>query len=228
MIQIIEGDNILLSRQYLLAMTNKSREKGLEILQFNGKKVQLEDIRQAVGSNSLFGQDKMVIIENLLTSIKSSRKQEISKYIFENKTVNQILLWEESVIDKRTIPRGLDIQTFKIETNIFHFLDNLKPDNRRLLVLELKELLKNNPPEMIFYLLIRHFRFLLIASQLKESGLEKLAPWQKYKFIKQASLFNYPFLYRLYRQLLEIDYNQKSGFDILPLDARLDVFLANL
>ena len=100
----------------------------------------------------------------------------------------------------------------------------------------LKESIKKDSPEMVFYMLARRIRELVIALDLGKKGL-KGAPWQIGKLIHQAKNFTQhqedagqglKQLKSVYQQLLEIDIDIKTGRSFMPLDWHLDLLIANI
>jgi DNA polymerase III delta subunit len=55
-----------------------------------------------------------------------------------------------------------------------------------------------------------------------------LAPWQQAKFLRQAQRFSLEQLLKIHRQLLKIDYEQKTGRAVLPLASQLDLLITDL
>jgi len=102
--------------------------------------------------------------------------------------------------------------------------------------------------EMVFFMLIRQIRLLLALSQTRHSGeeerrlqnpdsgrarmteneideLKKMAPWQKSKLEKQASLFPQEQLIVFYQKLFTIEVGQKTGTLTAPLVSTIDFLL---
>jgi DNA polymerase III delta subunit len=223
-ISIICGENQIASR---LALSEKIKNAGLlkiEIVNLDGTKINLEQIRSATGSSSMFGHDKLIIIENLLSSQKSQRKDKIFEYLFKKELNNEIVLWEGKNVDRRTIPQGLAIKVFELDKLLFKFLDSIKPNFSTISLTILKELEQTVAPELIFFMLTRQIRQLILARE----NLYRGAPWQEGKLKSQAKLFNSGHLEKVYQELQEIDYNQKTGNDALNLISRLDLLIVSL
>jgi hypothetical protein len=116
---------------------------------------------------------------------------------------------------------------FKIPGNIFKFLDSVRPKNTKTMILLLHDSIVNEDTEMIFYMLVRQFRFLLLAKE-DSNNLVKMPSWQSQRFLKQAESFSFSDLKKIYNKLLEIDIGQKTGKAIVPLVTELDLLIANL
>ena len=202
----------------------KTQQNKIEIVNLDGTKITLEQIRSATGSSSMFGNDKLIVIENLLSSQKSQRKEKITDYLFHKEFNNEIILWEGKNVDRRTIPQGLVIEVFEPDKHLFKFLESLKPNSAVISLSILKQLEKTEAPELIFYMLTRQVRQLILAKE----NLYKGAPWQESKLKAQASQFKAGQLELIFKELEKIDYNQKTGNDALDLTSRLDILIASL
>lgn len=221
MIKILHGENIVQSRKRLTEIVDKSRNSGTEIVYLDGSKVSLTEARSALESGSLFGKTKLVVIENL------KERKEILSYLNKGKFDNDLIIWEQKEIRNDILPKS-EKEIFKLTPLIFRFLDSLKPGNTKESLRLLAELKQTEEPEMIFYMLVRQFRLLIIACDLGPSGLSELSPWQQKKFLGQSGEFNLEQLKEIYKKLLEIDFNQKTSGDAFPLSSRLDLFVSSL
>ena len=74
----------------------------------------------------------------------------------------------------------------------------------------------------------RRIKSLLIAKDLGKNGLSKMAPWQQAKLLNQAGKFETKTLLFCHRQLLEIDWHQKTGQAFLPLASQLDLLVTSI
>jgi DNA polymerase III, delta subunit. len=75
MIKLLHGDNQLESRNELNRLISGAESK--ELIRLDGEKTSLNEIVQALESSSLFGMEKLVIIENLFSRRQSKEKKEI-------------------------------------------------------------------------------------------------------------------------------------------------------
>lgn len=223
---ILHGENTVLSRHQL---TNFSQRFQGEIVLLDGEKINLTDLKQAVESRTLFGQKRLVVIENLLTRRPSSAKDKLLKYLKEEKSTN-LIIWEKKTIDGRNlIPfRFAKIEKFVIPSIIFKFLDSFSPDNKKNALNFFHQSLRQEAPEMVFYLLSRRVCELMILKDLGTKELSNRADWQKAKLAHQAKNFELKKLIFIYQLLLKIDWQQKTGRAPFPLASQLDLLLASL
>lgn len=228
---ILHGTNIVASRKMLVEQKERARQKGMEIIELSGKNLDLVDLKQALESASLFGQDRLVVIENFFSRPKSKTKEKITSYLKPLLSETELILWEGKQIDGRVLRGFADgnrIQVFKLPAVIFKFLDSVQPGGAKLTLNWLHQTLKTQVPEVVFYMLARRIKNLLIAKDLGKKGLTGLAPWQQGRLLHQASKFSLKGLLVLHQALLRIDWEQKTGQASLPLTSSLDLLIASL
>lgn len=225
-VKIFHGENIVESRKALWQEVSKAKEKGVEVVTLNGAKTDLTEIRSALESSSLFGQDKLVILENFLSLASCPFKKKSLDYLKKGKFENSLILWEEKQL--RSIPLKVPIKLFRLDPILFRFLESLRQEQPGKSLALLEKLKKKEKPEMIFYMIARQVRLLILAKDLGQSGLTGFATWQKQRLISQAKFFNLEHLIRIYKKLLEIDLEQKTSRDPLPLSSRLDLLVSEI
>ncbi|MBU3956737.1 hypothetical protein KKI19_00445 [Patescibacteria group bacterium] len=222
---IIHGDNQVESRQFLIAQIEQAKAKDKEVVRFEGKKVEMEQLHQALEELSLLGKKKLVVIENLL--IKSPPKS-IINYLFKNQPKN-LIIWEGKEISQSKISQlKAQAKLFKLPPIIFKFLDALLPGNSRQSLSLLKQAVGQSSAENVFYMLARQIRYLIIANQIGKEGLSGLHPFQQQKIASQAKKFQLSQLLTLHRKLLYIDWQQKTGQAPMDLAGQLDLLVASL
>ena len=154
--------------------------------------------------------------------------------INENEGKSNIIIWEEKEISPKVLslfPKA-QIQTFKIPKLIFNFLDGIKPGNGQSLIILFHKLLENTSVEIILFMIVRQIRLLLAVSFKNKSDgideLNKIAPWQRGKMERQASLFKIGQLVDLYSKIYELDLSQKTGTLSMPLVNAIDFLLLDI
>ncbi|HNP89699.1 MAG TPA: hypothetical protein PKI75_03705, partial [Candidatus Woesebacteria bacterium] len=168
-------------------------------------------------------------IENLFSSLKSKEKDKIIKYLAStNNDFPDVLIWEPKEIAKSvSLNKNWQIKLYKFSSFLFNFLDQLKPGSTAKNITNFHQCLKSEPAEMVFSMIIRQFRLLILAKD-NDRYLNKMAPWQKSKLLSQAKLFPLHDLKQNYRRLLEIDFRQKTSGTPFDLSSELDLFLSDL
>ncbi len=228
---ILHGENIVASRKALEQEVATFKKKGAdEIIALDGGKLELTELKQALESTSLLGKNRLVIIENLLSSTKGKRKEEMLDYLKQENRDKPLILWESKEIGKlglKKLTSKAKINLFKIPPLIFKFLDSLSSQNKKETLKLLHQCLRTDSPEIVFYMICRQMRLLIIARDLGEKGLP-LAPWQQAKFLNQAQKFSLDQLLKIHQRLLRIDYEQKTGKAPMPLASQLDLLITDL
>lgn len=230
MITILHGENIVASRNRLLELRQKAEGKEIVTLPAN---VDITMFKQAAESTSLFGDDRLIIIEQLLTKIGRKTSDEALRYLTSSTFDASCILWETKTIPPSILslfPPKTVVEQFKFNKTLFQFLDNLKPQNTRSILTLYHACLDEEEPELIFAMIIRQVRLLLgILTQAENlEELKRLAPWQRGKLVKQASLFSTEQLITFHNQLHKLDYQVKTGQTGFSLADNLDFLLGEL
>ncbi|MEK7165556.1 MAG: hypothetical protein AAB874_01975 [Patescibacteria group bacterium] len=227
MLHLLHGDNIERSRKELTNIKQKASDK--EIISLDGKTVTLTDVEQALQTNSLFGMERLVIIENLFTKRFTRKTADFVPFLQQIERIPQevtVVFWEEKELSKTAInqfPKNTDIALFRPDKIIFQLVESILPGNSGN-VLELLTLsLKKDSPELIFAMLIRQVRLLMMVKDLGKSAHE-LAPWQAARIAKQAQHFTWDQLLKLHEQLFTIDVKIKSGLSAFNLASEMKLF----
>jgi len=225
---ILHGDNTVLSRQKLKEEIEVFRVKIKgEVLKFEGNDLLLLNLQQALESASLFGDNHLVVVENLFSGRKNKEKEKILVYLKKTNQEN-LIVWEGKKIDGRTL-LSFKAKVFKFDLPlvIFRFLDSLAPGNSNVSLDLFHQCLEQDPPELIFFLLAKQIRLLILAVDLGKKGLSKMEDWRVGKLIHQGQKFGLRPLIFLYKELLKIDWQQKTGQTPFDLVSQLDLFLAS-
>lgn len=236
MIIIIHGDDTASSRNYLVSI----KQKTLSSLIFDGAKVQVTDLAQALEGSGLFEEHNDIFIEDFFSKRKGKDFQDILDYITSHEKNSNIYFWEgKKLTAKQTGTfKKAQVQEFKLPQALFSFLDSIGGNSEHA-IKQFHEALKTSEPELLFFMITRHFRILLALAD--SSGPEahrpldetidevtRMAPWQRSKMQRQSSLLGVTKLKNLYRKLLDMEMNMKTGGSILTLTQAIDFFLTDL
>jgi hypothetical protein len=224
MLTLIDGDNHTASREALFKL---KQTKNVEIVELEGKKITLTDLIQNLEANSLFSLPKLVIIERLHSRQQSAAKKELLTYLKTYQGDAHVILWEDKTLTptqaKAVNPKN-HLQ-HKLSKSLFAFLDSLGSGNIKNTLSLLESSLKQDPAELVFFMIIRQVRLLL---QAKTSSNLSMAPWQANKLKTQSGKFSLQKLQTLHHNLLQIDYDIKTGNTLLPLPQLLDNLVIKL
>lgn len=228
MLTIIHGDDTASSRTFFINLKKRTPEP----LSLEADNVTMTDVIQMLSGGGLFGEERSLFVESLLTKKKKSAELTAILKELESDEHIQAYLWEGKEIDKRTLTSlpNAKTQIFTLPKSLFLFLDGVKPKNPQLLPLFHKTL-ATVEPEMIFFMLIRQLRLMLGVTARGGEPIEevkRMPPWQRAKLEKQARMFRIDILKSHYRKLSEIDLAQKTGKLVTPLSSAIDFWLLDL
>lgn len=232
MITILHGDDVLRSRDALAQFIEQLH--GKEIIRLDGKSLDPTILVQSFESHSLFKNERVVVIENLLSSQRSPKQRtELVAYLKRGAFDADVLLWEGKPAGKYIISlkkqKNVRVREFKMPSTIFKLLDSLSPGNTPAGLALLRETLANSVPEIVFTMFVRQFRLLLALSTHADiEETKRLAPWQAVRIARQASYFTANQLKACYRELMLIDFRVKTGKTPLALTKHLEQFMIKL
>lgn len=225
-ITVYSGEDIISSRKAFLEHLERLKNEDFEITRVSGKDTTEESLELLSSPTSLFGQKRVLVIENLLAGTKSKEKDKIIQIISSLNCF--FVLWENknfTKTDQLKYPNFV-FKNFKLPPVLFTFLDSLSPkkinDNLRLF----REAITSTDPNYLFLMLIRQIRLLILASD--KNDLLKLAPWQKGKLQKQARFFTSEKLKEINQRLLQIDFAQKTSQTPFSLEHQLELLLTEI
>lgn len=220
---ILHGENDVLSYNALMALRERSR--GTEIITFEGAKITLTDLLQSLESQSLFGDQRTVIVENLISSRGS--KDAILTYLKSSQDTDSLILYEKKKVDKRILakfPRA-KIQEFTTPSHLFSFLEGLMVRPRAQSVEAFRQVVEEESAEMVFVMLCRQLRLLYLLS-VDEAG--SLPFWQVKKLKTQLTHTTSQKLKKGLTDLLLIEYSQRTGKSSFDLRSALELFILGL
>jgi len=204
MIYIFHGDNQFDSRQAL----NKLLEQYTQYdqLKTDSKNIDLDRVNLFLQSSSLFAEKKVLIIENFFSANKSI----IDKLIKVVKDSNDIdlIIWQDKALNAtqlKTFPQS-KVQLFALSNKLFGCLNAVRPKNLNGFIPLYKEVLKMGLYDLFLYLIKGNLR-------------RQLTTYSKFDQIKVKIS---------YLQLIELDYQNKSGQLSIPKEIALERIVMNL
>lgn len=228
MLTIIHGENQVASRTKLVELTSEAKNQNKDLVTLVADKLDRAKLETALQSDSLFGQEKTLVVEGLHSLPKSKKKDELINLI--SVASIDLILWEKKSLTKtdlKKLPISVRNFEFKVSAKLWNFLDQLSPSPKAK-----KELLKlchqsvaGESAEFVFLMLARQLRLLI---QVKEGAPLRLAPFMLAKLQKQAQAFSSEKLLELHKKLYQIDQKLKQSTSLLSLEAELDLFLLSL
>lgn len=204
MIYIFHGDNQFDSRSAFTQQLDQYQDA--DLLRFDQKNITSETVSQFLQSNSLFGNKKVLVISNLFSVTKSS----LDKII---KTINtssdiDVLIWQDKKLNPtqlKSFPQ-VKIQGFSLDNHLFACLNSIKPKNLKAFIPLYQKVVQQNLYDLFLYLLKSNIR----------------------KQLTSYSRFNAAILKRTYLQLIELDFQNKSGQLAVDKESALERIIINL
>lgn len=226
MITLIHGDDVEKSRVRLNTLLGAVKDK--EVRRVDGRSVDVTELTTALGSDSMFGGTQLIVIENLLGSStkKPTRLSSMTRAIAHAPKDADVLLWEGKELTKTVVAKlgpGVKVFLFKIPIILFQFLDALAPSRSKILIELYQKLRIAEADELVFYLMTRRIRQLLI---IRDGGMvDGIAPWQARRLTSQAGHFTMEKLHEMYINLLNMEYSLKRGRTPFDLSELIEQFL---
>ena len=232
MISLIHGENISQSRLKLTDLVAAAKAQGKKIQTLEAKKITEADLELAFGSDSLFGESIVLVIEEVHSLPKSKKKDvliaQLSQLAIDTPTVD-VLIWEKRLLTPTMIkkfPKAV-VYEFKLSSSLFKWLDSLSPNPASKLqqLKLLHETLQQEDAMMCWSMLARQVRLLI---QAKEGAPLSGAPFMISKLQHQARAFTIEQLVATHHRLLEIDRVHKMSGHPLTLSQDLDLLVVRL
>lgn len=230
MITIIHGEDIAKSRMFFI----EQKQQYSDAVSLQGQGLTIAEIMQVFEGNSLFSEEKHVFIEDFFSKKKASKETDaIITVINENRSDAHIYIWESKDLTAAQLKKfsGAIHRQFKLPQTLFAFLDAIKPGNGKLLVQLFHQTLQDQDVQFLFVMIIRQFRLLLALlhpTDIPIDEIKRMAPWQKGKLQKQATIFSTATLQKQYANLFELEYGVKTGSLTMPLEQAIDFFLLEM
>ena len=216
-VTLIHGDDILKARNRYRHIVDAIRVRGWEIVNINLSRPIAEQLR----SNSLFSDEILFVLETaekLTTADLSWLTKNASDY-----SANLLLLYKGKVLKTyiNKLPKETKEEKFEIPQELFKMLDSTYPGNTRVVLNLVHKVVKNQPVELVFFMLARQFRDLYwVLVDEKSTGLPS---WRIGKMKVQAKRFGEEKLGKMINKLADLDIKSKTSQ--LDLGQSLDLFL---
>ncbi|MCE7898266.1 MAG: hypothetical protein DPW11_03540 [bacterium] len=217
---LFHGDDNASSRNNLF----EQKKKHVDIRELNGDKLLPKDLASTLGTESLFGNETL-LIENLFSRPRSKDKDACVQLLINYSGNRDILIWEKKTLTKLTtnkLPKTWIVKESKPPALLYNFLDTIVPGNYQQATKILVTLRKNTDDGLTYIMLSRHISTLI---QAKTATNLKLPPWQIGKLKRQASSWEISQLLFFYDELYKIDKKIKTGTTKLDLGSQLDILL---
>ena len=226
MMKIIHGDNQIESREYLNKFKEQARAKGVEVVTLSAKKIEISEVIQAVESGGLFGDLRLVVIEEVFSGLANSSKKVVIEYL-KKESPEMLVIWEPRSVDARKL-KGIkaEVKEFRVSGKIFKFLESVVPKGQGVFMPLWEEVSGSEPAELVFFMLLRQTRQLI--SILSDPTAFRGPSWLSGKLKKQAEAFGMDGLLKLHSELYRLEEETKLGKSNLPLSTRMELLLLSI
>lgn len=221
MVTLIHGDDLEKIEKSLLDLS-----RGIESLRIDGSKVKLKTLETELLDGSLFGEQKLFIVENIY---KNKLKKDLFQFLTDQKDNLNVILVERKKLTKKDVSviKFNMINEHLLPQFYFKFLDEFYPGNRINTEKYYTQLLNSLEAEQIFYSIIKRIRALIAIKMNLDSHSEisRFAPWQLGKMRSQARFWTEDELINFYKRLYEIERKMKSSELTVNLKKYLDILI---
>jgi hypothetical protein len=200
---VFHGDDYANSRQEFNKYLDKN--SNAEILRIDSKQIDLDKINNFLNGSSLFGDKKILAFSNFFSITKTT----LDKLLTIVKTTNtDIVIWQDKTLtlaQLKTLPKTV-VHLSKLDNKLFQCLNNIKPNNFKKFLDSYNKIDKANMYDLFLYLIKNNIRKQLIGS----------------------SIFKPQNLKTTYLQLIELDFQNKSGQLTISKEVALERIMINL
>jgi hypothetical protein len=221
MITLFLGEDTAKARSEFIQYKESLIQKNYNAIEINSSNI--SEIKKWIyDSQSLFAESKFFFGSNLA----SDKKMREELAIFDTlDSVFELILYEENMEERiaKFLFKHAKIVAFKLPTTIFKLLDSLSPKTIPQSLLLLHELASTIDENIIFIMICRRVRELILAQSDMYS--KKLASWQQTRIKSQSQLWDKHTLISFYESLFRIDTLQKTSKNYYSLIESLDISL---
>ncbi|MDD2224868.1 MAG: hypothetical protein PHP97_01770 [Candidatus Shapirobacteria bacterium] len=204
MIYIFHGDNQLESRRSFSDFLDQN--KNIDILRLDSKNITVDQVNLFLQESSLFNSKKILSISNLFSTNKSIIDQ-INKLINQIENID-VVIWQDKTITPTQLKtfKTAQVKNFPLDNKLFSCLNSIKPKNITKVIPLYHQVIDFGLYDLFLYFLKNNFR-------------KQLTSYPK---------FDLQTTKRIYLQLIELDFKNKTGELTIPKELALERILVNL
>ena len=222
MLSIICGEDTVGARNYFLQTIQE-----LELQGKSPKRLEPDEVFTSAQNGftdvNLFSETTYYATSFLIKKSKRSKLlKDLLEIIILDKTITVITY--EDYTKRELFFKDVAIKEFAIKESVFMLLDSLSPGNKKLVLTSFITITQTQDVHIVFSLLYKHVRALLLAKKLIFD--EKIQPWQIGKIKKQSSLWEEKKLMRFLEGLIVIEKREKTGSSPLTMEENLVILLS--
>ncbi len=204
MIYIYHGDNTKDSREAF--NQHLDQNKDTNILRLDNKEADPDLINNFLNGTSLFSSKKVLALTNFFSITKATLDKIVKIINSQNDT--DILIWQDKTLNAtqlKTYPKA-NSKLFRLDNKLFACLNSIKPHNLSQFIPLYEEVIQQNLYDLFLYLLKNNIR----------------------KQLTTYSRFDTASLKKSYLQMIELDYQNKSGELTIAKELALQRIIINL
>ena len=161
---IFHGEHHVQSREALLRLRTELQNKHIPLRTFEAKTLSVEEFENILGTSSLFSDNSAVLIEELHSLPKSSRKTQLIKLLSQANTDDiHVLLWEKKKLtptELKQFPQA-KIQAFPLSSKMFAWINSLDKSPVKQQLTLLQATIIHDGAEFCFAMFTRQIRIWL-------------------------------------------------------------------
>lgn len=203
---VLHGDHVGKSYERLQRFIDVAKKRGWRIERITDNK---QNISEALVSEGLFGEKKLVIIDG----VKLINKKD-GEWLKKNKDLINVdvVVYHKGLVTKtalKVLPAPDKVEEFKLPKLIWNFLDSFYPGNAKNCLELLHEIVKNEPLELVFFLLVKQVRDIYWAKV--DPKTLPYPSWRMGKLKNLASKFNEKLLKKIINDFAKADIKSKTS-----------------
>src|SRR5258708_19571287 len=164
MITILHGDNEPQMHAELVKQMTTAREKSVDVIRLDAKKIEISNLETAIGTDALFSSEKLIVIDGLFSLPRSKRKDALTLCLQDRDAPEITLILTEkktlTATQLKSFPSA-KVTVFKYPAILFQWLETIGtiPPARALEVFH--HVLYREDSDLAFIMLFRQVPTLL-------------------------------------------------------------------
>lgn len=231
---VLHGDDMVRSRQRATEIIQTVRSPALTIIRATIKKPQDALALMHQPQDTLFAETVGYCFDNLLSATFATKQKElITQVITALEQQPWCICWEGKTLSPTQLKQltAFQIAAFPITNTLFQLLESLRPQptphHQTQTLHLLQTTLQHHDVHLLFAMLVRHFRQLLIVKTGAQT-IDNIHPYARSKLTTQATSFTVPQLTTAVQKLATLEQQLKSSHLGLSLEQSLALFFLEL
>lgn len=219
---LLHGEHHVQSRNELVALISQLKQNNYSITHLEAKVLEVPQLETLLGTQSLFGDQQAIVIEELFSLPQSQKRKQLIELIATAQSdATPLILWEKKKLTPSQLKsfKNATVKEFKISSAVFVWLDQFHTKSLKQRITLLRSAIAQDGPELCLAMLTRQIRLLLTA---KSGGVVAGPAFVVQKTHKQANNFTEQELVQYHEKLTFFDYHWKTGQQRLGMQQALE------